>query len=160
MARASSSATRSSTSAEHGRDLKRYVRDLEEAIIRTVAPHGLEAARLDGLTGVWVPDTRGRPAEARLDRRPRDAVGDDARLRAERRPRPAPFTDWITACGLEDASFTTIAHELGRAVTVDQVRPTAVASLAEVFGLAFEELPAEDGMGLWAQPVHEKLAAR
>ena len=26
---------------------------------------------------------------------------------------PAPFTDWITACGLEDASFTTMAAELG-----------------------------------------------
>ena len=28
---------------------------------------------------------------------------------------PAPFTDWITACGLEDAQFTTMARELGRA---------------------------------------------
>ena len=37
---------------------------------------------------------------------------------------PAPFTDWITACGLEDAAFTTIARELGRPVSVDEVRPT------------------------------------
>ena len=65
---------------------------------------------------------------------------------------PAPFTDWITACGLEDAKFTTIARELGRPVTVDEVRPHAVAALAEVFGLELEELPAEDGAGLWPQP--------
>ena len=73
---------------------------------------------------------------------------------------PAPFTDWITACGLEDAAFTTLARELGREVTVDDVRPHAAAALAEVFDLELSELPAEDGAGLWAQPVHATLSAR
>ncbi|MGZ4399575.1 MAG: hypothetical protein ACXVYM_01740 [Gaiellaceae bacterium] len=41
---------------------------------------------------------------------------------------PAPFTDWITACGLEDATFTTIAREAGRDVSVDDVRPHAAAA--------------------------------
>jgi hypothetical protein len=56
--------------------------------------------------------------------------------------------------------FTTVAREAGRPVTVDEVRPHAVAALAEVFGLELEELPAEDGVGLWAQPVHAHLAHR
>ena len=73
---------------------------------------------------------------------------------------PAPFTEWITACGLEDTAFTTIARETGTAVTVDEVRPHAVAALEEVFGLELEELPAEHGGGLWAQPVHAQLASR
>jgi len=73
---------------------------------------------------------------------------------------PAPFTDWITACGLEDAAFTTVALEAGRPVTVDDVRPFAVAALEEVFGLELEPLPVEDGAGLWAQPVHAALSAR
>ena len=38
----------------HGKDVKRYCRDLEEAIIRTVAAFGVEATRIEGLTGVWV----------------------------------------------------------------------------------------------------------
>jgi hypothetical protein len=38
------------------------------------------------------------------------------------------------------------------------VRPAAAAALAEVFDLALEELPAEEGAGLWSQPVHAKLA--
>src|SRR5262249_39813982 len=38
----------------HGRDVRKYCRDLEEAIIRTVAPFGLDATRIDGLTGVWL----------------------------------------------------------------------------------------------------------
>jgi lipoyl(octanoyl) transferase len=73
---------------------------------------------------------------------------------------PAPFTEWITACGLEDATFTTIAREAGRSVTVDEVRPHAVAALESVFELELEELPVEDGAGLWAQPVHAQLASR
>ncbi|HXR11395.1 MAG TPA: hypothetical protein VN770_03805, partial [Gaiellaceae bacterium] len=71
---------------------------------------------------------------------------------------PAPFTEWITACGLEDATFTTVAREAGRAVSVEEVRPHAVAALAEVFDLELEELPAEDGAGLWPQPRHAELA--
>jgi lipoyl(octanoyl) transferase len=70
---------------------------------------------------------------------------------------PAPLTEWITACGLEDTAFTTVARELGRPVTVAEVRPHAAAALEEVFGLTFEELPADDGHGLWPQPLHEKL---
>ena len=34
-----------------------------------------------------------------------------------------------------------------------------LAALEEVFGLELEELPAEDGAGLWPQPLHEQLAA-
>jgi lipoyl(octanoyl) transferase len=141
----------------HGRDVKRYVRDLEESVIRTVAAFDLEATRIEGLTGVW------------LERPPRKigsigvhiarwvtthgyALNVDLDL--------APFKAWITACGLEDAAFTTMAGELGRPVSVDDVRPRAAAALAEVFGLAFEELPAEDGIGLWPQPVHEKISAK
>jgi lipoyl(octanoyl) transferase len=78
---------------------------------------------------------------------------------------PAPFTEWITACGLEEAAFTTMAQELGRPITVDEVRPVAIAAIAEVFGLELEELPADagpatEGTGLWPQPIHASLATR
>src|SRR6267154_3031679 len=38
----------------HGRDVKKYVRDLEESLIRTLEPLGLEATGIEGLTGVWL----------------------------------------------------------------------------------------------------------
>jgi lipoyl(octanoyl) transferase len=140
----------------HGRDVKQYVRDLEQALIETVAPFGITGERIDGLTGVWLTrpprklasigvhvsrwvTTHGYALNVDLD--------------------PAPFTEWITACGLEDAMFTNISREAGRTVTVDEVRPHAVAALEAVFGLQLEELPAEDGAGLWSQPVHAQLAA-
>jgi lipoyl(octanoyl) transferase len=122
----------------HGQDVKRYCRDLEEAVIRTLAPYGVDATRIEGLTGIWLQapprkiasigihiskwvTTHGYALNVDLD--------------------PAPFTDWITACGIEDAAFTTIASELGRPVGVDEVRPHAVAALEDVFDLVLEELP-------------------
>ena len=140
----------------HGRDVKHYVRNLEQALIATLAPFGLQGERIDGLTGVWLTrpprkiasigvhvsrwvTTHGYALNVDLD--------------------PAPFTEWITACGLEDATFTTIAREAGREVTLDEVRPTAVAALEDVFALELEELPADEGAGLWPQPVHAGLRA-
>ena len=140
----------------HGRDVKKYCRDLEEAIIRTVGALGIEATRIDGLTGVW------------LERPPRKICSIGIHISRWITTHgyalnvdldPAPFSDWITACGLEDAAFTTVARELGRPVSVDEVRPLAAAALAEVFELELEELPAEGVGGLWPQPLHQKLAA-
>ena len=140
----------------HGRDVKKYVRDLEEALIRTVAALGLEATRIDGLTGVWLHPPPRKVASIGVHVS-RWVTTHGYALNVDLDP--APFTDWITACGLEDAAFTTIARELGRQVTVDEVRPQAAAALEEVFGLTLEELPADDA-GLWPQPTHERLATR
>src|ERR671922_1769490 len=38
----------------HGQDVKRYCRDLEEALIRTLAAVGVETTRIEGLTGIWL----------------------------------------------------------------------------------------------------------
>jgi lipoyl(octanoyl) transferase len=145
----------------HGKDVKRYVRDLEEALIRTLGAVGLEAVRYEGLTGVWMPPGGGQG--------PRKIASIGVHVSRWVTTHgyalnvgldPSPFTDWITACGLDDAQFTTIARERGEPVGVDEVRPAAIAAIADVFGLDFEELPADDGAGLWPQPVHASLAAR
>ena len=120
----------------HGRDVRKYCRDLEEALIRTLARFGLEATRIEGLTGVW------------LDRPPRKIASIGVHISRWVTTHgyalnvdldPAPFTDWITACGLDDAAFTTMARELDRPVMVDEVRPAAAAAIAGVFGLELAE---------------------
>jgi lipoyl(octanoyl) transferase len=141
----------------HGRDVKRYVRDLEDAIVQTLAAFGLEGRRIEGLTGVWLTPPPRKIASIGVHVS-RWVTTHGYALNVDLDP--APFTDWITACGLDDAAFTTMARELGRPVTVDEVRPHAAAALADVLGLELDELPAEDGAGLWPQPVHAKLAAR
>jgi lipoyl(octanoyl) transferase len=120
----------------HGQDVKKYCRDLEEALIRTLATAGVEATRIDGLTGIW------------LTRPPRKIASIGVHIAKWITTHgyalnvdldPAPFTEWITACGLEDTAFTTVARELGRPVSVDELRPHAAAALSEVFELRFEE---------------------
>lgn len=140
---------------QHGKDVKRYVRDLEEALIRTLAAFGLEGTRLEGLTGVWLESPPRKIASIGVHVS-RWITNHGYALNVDLDP--APFTDWITACGLEDAAFTTMARELGRPLPVDEVRPAAAAALEEVFGLRFEELPGDEGPGLWEQPIHGKLA--
>jgi lipoyl(octanoyl) transferase len=125
--------------ARHGQDVKKYCRDLEEALIRTLAVFGLEGLRIEGLTGIWLTPpprkiasigvhiskwitTHGYALNVDLD--------------------PAPFTEWITACGIEDAAFTTMARELGRPLPVDEVRGAAVIALESVFGLQLEAVQA------------------
>ena len=145
----------------HGKDVKRYVRDLEEALIRTLAAFGLDGVRYEGLTGVWV-----LPAGGQGPRKiasigvhvSRWVTTHGYALNVDLDP--APFTEWITACGLEDAQFTTMARELERPVTVEEVRPPAIAAIAAVFELELEELPADTGAGLWPQAIHASLAAR
>jgi lipoate-protein ligase B len=142
----------------HGQDVKRYCRDLEEALIRTLSAVGVEATRIEGLTGIWVDGpipqkiasigvhitkwitTHGYALNVDLD--------------------TAPFTEWITACGLADASFTTIARELGHPISVDEVRTHTAAAFEAVFDLSFDDLPADEGAGLWPQPIHEHLTAK
>jgi lipoyl(octanoyl) transferase len=145
----------------HGRDLKKYVRDLEESIILALAGFELAATRYEGLTGVWMPPSGGagpRKIASIGVHASRWVTTHGYALNVDLDP--APFTQWITACGLEDAQFTSMEAELGRPVTVADVRPAAAAAIGEVFGLEFEELPAEDGGGLWPQPVHERLSVR
>lgn len=131
----------------HGHDLKRYVRDLERAIIATVASFGLEATVFEGLTGVWMPPTSHAPPRKLASigvHASRWVTTHGYALNVDLDP--APFTEWITACGLEDASFTSMASELGRAVSVAEVRPGAAAALADVFGLGLESHPDPDGI--------------
>jgi lipoyl(octanoyl) transferase len=140
----------------HGEDVKRYCRDLEEALAQTLAAFALEGQRIEGLTGIWLTPpprkiasigihiskwvtTHGYALNVDLD--------------------PAPFTEWITACGIEDAMFTTIARELARPVEVDEVRGVAANAFADVFELELQELPAEDAAGFWPQPAHVLLAS-
>ena len=120
----------------HGRDVRRYCRDLEDAIVRTLAAFGLEGTTIDGLTGVWLTSPPRKIASIGVHIS-RWVTTHGYALNVDLDP--APFTSWITACGLEDASFTTMARELGRPLSVDEVRPAAADALAAVFELALRE---------------------
>src|SRR5437764_12332876 len=118
----------------HGQDVKKYCRDLEEALIRTTAAFGIDATRIEGLTGVWLQSPPRKIASIGIHLTKWISTHGYA-LNVDLDP--APFTDWITACGLDGYAFTSMARELGRPLSVDDVRPAAAQAFADVFGVTF-----------------------
>jgi lipoyl(octanoyl) transferase len=142
--------------SRHGQDVKKYCRDLEEALIQTVGAFSIEATRIDGLTGVWLESPPRKIASIGIHLTKWISTHGYA-LNVDLDP--APFTQWISACGLDGYAFTTMARELDRPLTLADVRPAAAQALADVFGFAFEEL-AGDEIGRWTQPIRAQLATR
>lgn len=112
-------------------DVHRYVRDLEEVLIRAVGTFGITAGRVNGLTGIWV-GPAGR--EAKLA-----AIG----VRISRWVTSHGFalnvnTDLsrfglIVPCGITDRGVTSIERLLGRTVPMDEV----VNAVVDAFSLVF-----------------------
>jgi len=115
----------------HRRDVHRYVRDLEEVLIRAMADFGIESFRIEGLTGVhtslgkvaaigvhiarWV-TTHGFALNVNTD------LG---------------YFDLIIAC--EGEPVTSMKELLGRDIEMDQVEERIAVRFAEVFEMAVEQ---------------------
>ena len=103
-----------------------YVRRLEESLMKVCGDTGLRTCRVDGRSGVWVPDSADRPA------RKVAAIG----VRVARATTLHGFAlncdcdldmfASIVPCGITDAGVTSLSAELGHTVTVDEIR-SAVA---------------------------------
>lgn len=109
-------------------DVVNYVRRLEESLIKVCRDLGLDAGRVEGRSGVWLP---GRPARkiaaigvrvARATALHGFALNCDCDLGAF-----AP----IVPCGITDAGVTSLSAELGRTVTVDEVRMAVAAAVCD-----------------------------
>jgi len=104
-------------------DIHRYLRELEEVIIRVCADFGLRAARVEGRTGVWIgPDTNGpeRKICAMGIRCSRWVTMHGFALNVNT---DLSFFDHIVPCGIRDRGVTSLAAELG--APVDPVRVKA-----------------------------------
>lgn len=114
-------------------DVVRYVRALEEALIRTCADVGLEADRVEGRSGVWFP---GNPGQGRRDRKVA-AIG----VRVARGVTMHGFAlncscdlSWfgrIVPCGIPDADVTSLSIETGREVTIAETMPIVRGHLVD-----------------------------
>jgi lipoyl(octanoyl) transferase len=111
-------------------DLRRYVRTLEAAIIRTAAAFDVEAGTLEGLTGVWVDDERKLAAIGVRVRRGVTTHGLALNVNTELRW----FAEMIP-CGIRDKEVTSLSRELGHAVPMEAVEAEMAAALADGFGL-------------------------
>ena len=121
-----------------GKDLHRYVADLEQVVIDTLAVFDVEGRVVEGdhASGVWVEDRKVASIGVRCARWVTThglSLNADLDLAAY---------DLFDACGLGGADFTSIAAETGRPVTVDDVRPALREAFEQVFEIAFDPLPA------------------
>ncbi|MDP9194397.1 MAG: lipoyl(octanoyl) transferase LipB [Acidobacteriota bacterium] len=112
---------------EGKRDVRKYVTNLEEVLIRTVAEYGITAARIEGRRGIWVGDDKIAAIGVRIARWVTShgwALNVSTNLEHFR---------LITPCGLHGTGVTSIERELGRAVPVEEVREILAAKFAEMF---------------------------
>ena len=108
-------------------DVHRYVRDLEDVLIRVTADYGIEAGRVEGLTGVWV----GREKLAAIGVRIARWVtshGFAFNLTTD-----LDYFNLIVPCGIADRGVTSLARLLGRPVDRHEVEERIVARFSEVF---------------------------
>ncbi len=121
--------------ADGERDLHRFLRNLEEAVIRTLATVGLEAGRAPGATGVWLDGRDGR-------RRKICSMGIACRRwvtfhgLALNVTTDLGYFHRINPCGFDATVMTSIAEELGpgAAVVMADVKATLARELATVLG--------------------------
>lgn len=109
-------------------DVHRYVRDLEDTLIRAVAAFGINAHRIPGLTGAWVADDKLGAIGVRIARWVTShgfALNVSTNL--------AHF-DLIVPCGITHKGVTSIERLTGRTVAMPAVADAVAAALAEVFG--------------------------
>ena len=108
-------------------DVHRYVRDLEEVLIRTAADYGIQAQRVEGLTGVWV----GREKLAAIGVRiARWITSHGFALNVTT---DLEYFNLIVPCGITDHGVTSLARLLGHTVELADVQDRILDHFANIF---------------------------
>jgi len=117
-------------------DIHKYMRFLEEAVILTLQEFGVRAGRVDGLTGVWV--DHGTALERKIC-----AMGVKSSrwvtmhgLALNVNPDLSFFNN-IVPCGIVDKPVTSLAKEINRSVSLEEVKPILKENLAAVFDFSY-----------------------
>ncbi|MFI7605005.1 lipoyl(octanoyl) transferase LipB [Micromonospora sp. NPDC049366] len=111
-------------------DVVAYVRRTEQMLIDVCAEFGLTAGRVEGRSGVWVPEDDRGPARKVAAIGIRVARGVTLHGFAINCDCDLGFYDRIVPCGIRDAGVTSLTAELGRPVTVADVLPVVERRLS------------------------------
>ena len=111
----------------HRRDVHKYVRDIEQALIEAVAVFGVSAGRVEGLTGIWVGQDKLAAIGVRISRWITShgfALNVSTNL---------SHFDLIVPCGIQDRGVTALEHLLGRPVPMAEVESAVETVFSRVF---------------------------
>jgi lipoyl(octanoyl) transferase len=118
-------------------DIHKYLRYLEEAIIKTLADFGIKSGRVEGLTGVWIDGDNPKKARkicamgvkaSRWVTMHGLALNVNANLN---------YFNYIVPCGIDDKAVTSMHTELGREVDFKKVQQTLKRHLANLFNFNY-----------------------
>ncbi len=121
-------------------DVHRYVRDLEEVVIRTARDYGIDASRIEGLTGAWVGQAKLAAIGVRISRWITShgfALNVSTTL--------SDF-DLIMPCGIADRGVTSLAA-LGRQTSRADVEDRLIAHFCDVFGASLQPATTDSAPG-------------
>jgi len=113
--------------AEVGKDLHKWLRDLEQTIIKTLDSFGLKGERFPPHTGTWVGDRKIAAIGIKVRRwvsMHGIALNCDSDLE--------PFES-IVPCGIRDYGVTSLSQELGRKVAIEEAKPVVAMAFRRVF---------------------------
>lgn len=132
---------------ENSRDVRKYVTNLEEVLIRTVAQYGITAARVEGKRGIWVGNNKIAAIGVRIARWVTShgfALNVNTNLDHFR---------LITPCGIRGAGVTSLAQETRREVPSEETRHIIVKHFSDVFDL--EMVPVAETIRLVKVMIHD-----
>ncbi len=117
-------------------DIHKYMRYLEEAVILTLQEFGIQAGRVEGMTGVWIDG--GTSNERKIC-----AMGVKSSrwvtmhgLALNVNPDLTYFNN-IVPCGIADKSVTSISKELNKPIDINDVKPILKENIATVFDFSY-----------------------
>jgi lipoyl(octanoyl) transferase len=141
-------------------DLGRYLRALEEVILRTCADYGALGTRVDGRTGVWVgPDEQGQERKicAMGVRCSRWVTMHGFALNVTT---DLTYFDHIVPCGIDDRGVTSLADEADAPVTVSDVRGPVTEHVADLFEAEVTECRGAEARAFLRALTGERLGNR
>ena len=109
-------------------DVHRYVRDLEEVLIRSISTYGVQGTRIGGLTGVWVGDRKIAAIGVRIARWI-TSHGFALNVNTD-----LSYFRTIVPCGITNRGVTSLSELLGQELRLDDVARVVAANFGEVFG--------------------------
>jgi lipoyl(octanoyl) transferase len=117
-----------------GREVQVFLRRLESAVVRLLASYGVAAAGSPGYAGVWVGNDKVCAIGVAIKR---DVSFHGFALNVSTN---LGHFNYIVPCGLQGKGVTSLETLLGRAVTLEDVKPKLVAALRETFAPALESV--------------------
>jgi lipoyl(octanoyl) transferase len=110
-------------------ELVGFVREIEAGLIKVCAEFGIIGVRVEGRSGVWIVDEKGERKVAAIGIRVASGTSMHG-FALNVNPDLSAF-DAIVPCGISDAAVTSLAIELGREITIEEVSPVVEKYLYE-----------------------------